>query len=177
MTSTKLNLVDFDKVYTLMQQNFPIDEFRTYKHQKSLLDNPNYQILVLYTKNNDIKAFIETWEFDKYIYVDHLVVNPDFQGQGIGTKLLLELKNSTNKTIVLEVEPPVTLIQKRRIEFYTKNNFFLNPYPYIQPPISPGKNTIPLMIMTSDKEMSENEFNEIVSLLYQEVYQVNNVQK
>ncbi len=59
MTSTKLNLADFDKVYTLMQQNFPIDEFRTYKHQKSLLDNPNYQILVLYTKNNEIKAFFK----------------------------------------------------------------------------------------------------------------------
>ncbi len=43
----KLLMIDFDKIYDLMETSFPNDEYRTYHEQKQLLSNPLYQIYVL----------------------------------------------------------------------------------------------------------------------------------
>ena len=37
----KLLEEDFDKVYRIMEESFPIDERRTYEEQKALLNNKN----------------------------------------------------------------------------------------------------------------------------------------
>ena len=41
----------------------------------------------------------------------------------------------------------------------------------MQPSITQGRESIPLRIMTSGGAVSEQEFNDIVALLYSEVYQ------
>ena len=63
-------------------------------------------------------------------------------------------------------------MKKRRIGFYERNGFFLNEYPYVQPPISQGRKPVPLMIMTSGAAISEKEFEEIRNTLYKEVYKI-----
>ncbi|MBO7288483.1 MAG: hypothetical protein J6V03_00640, partial [Clostridia bacterium] len=78
----------------------------------------------------------------------------------------------TNKLICLEVEPPQSEITKRRVGFYKRNGFYLNEYPYIQPPISNGKNPVPLMIMTSGHKVNRKEFNLIKEYIYRNVYNV-----
>ena len=89
-----------------------------------------------------------------------------------GAELLKEITSFYQKTICLEVEPPADEMTKRRVDFYKRNGFFLNEYPYTQPPISKGKNPVPLMIMSSGKELSEPEFHIIKEKLYCEVYKV-----
>ena len=74
--------------------------------------------------------------------------------------------------ICLEVEFPDNEISRRRIGFYERNGFVLNNYPYIQPPISEGRNPVPLKIMTTDKGITEEQFNKIRALLYKYVYNV-----
>ena len=59
---------------------------------------------------------------------------------------------------------------KRRIAFYERNGFFLNKYDYIQPPMSKGKNPVPLLVMTSGGKVSAKRFDEIKKCLYREVY-------
>ena len=96
-----------------------------------------------------------------------------FRNRGCGSLVLNEVKNKTEKLICLEVEPPETEISKRRVEFYKRNGFFLNNYPYMQPPISKGKSMIPLMIMTSNRSINVNEFTNIKKILYKNVYNYN----
>ena len=74
--------------------------------------------------------------------------------------------------ICLEVELPDCEIAKRRIEFYKRNGFFLNEYPYEQPAITKGRKPLPLMIMTSGSEITKDRFDDIKVLLYKCVYQV-----
>lgn len=169
----KMNEKDFDKVFDLMVQSFPDDERRTYEDEKALLDNPAFQIYVLPNEDEtDVRGFLAVWNFEKFTYFDHFAVNPNYRNGGIGTKMLTELVKKFDKTICLEVEPPETEMTKRRVAFYERNNFFLNEYDYMQPPMSEGKSAIPLKIMTCGKHISQAEFEEIKSTLYKNVYGV-----
>lgn len=166
----KLKNQDFDKVYDLMEQSFPSDEYRPYEEQKALLNNPAYSVYVLYNESQDIKAFIGVWNFHEFAFIEHFAVNPAYRNGGIGAGMLNEMVKLLGKRVCLEVEPPETEMASRRICFYMRNNFFLNEYPYMQPPISQGKKAIPLLIMTSGSKVNEDIFTQIKSTLYKEVY-------
>lgn len=162
----KMKREDFDEIFSIMEQSFPTDERRPYGEQKELLDKSEYSIYITEQKN----AFIGVWEFDKLVFIEHFAVSKDSRNTGIGGKMLSEFLNSQEKVVCLEVELPLTDIAKRRIGFYERNGLFLNEYEYFQPPISKGKNKVPLMIMTSKSKVGEDVFNKIKDTLYKEVY-------
>lgn len=165
----KMKKEDFDRVYAIMEQSFPTDERRPYDEQKALLDIPEYAIYVTPLVN----AFIATWEFDRFVFVEHFAVTSDCRNTGLGSRMLSEFLEKQNKTVCLEVELPDTDLAKRRIGFYERNGFFLNEYEYFQPPISSGKQIIPLGIMTSCGKADQVTFDRIRNILYKEVYKYN----
>ena len=167
----KLKPEDFDKVFQIMELSFPEDEHRTYEEQKELLNNSLYQIYILPDESGEnIKAFVAVWEFDEMVYIEHLAVNPEFRNGGLGAMILQELISRSDKQICLEVEPPKETMAIRRIGFYERNGFFLNEYDYMQPAISKGRKPIPLLIMTSGRKISKEEFDRIRIVLYTKVY-------
>lgn len=172
-TLETLQVKDFDKVYSIMEESFPIDERRTYEEQKALLDNELYNIYVLYDNENDnIKAFIAIWSFDDFAFVEHLAVSSLYRNGGIGALILQEVKKLLSSMICLEVELPEEEMARRRIGFYERNGFYYNDYEYMQPAISKDRNEIPLRIMTTGGKVIEDRFNEIKSILYKNVYGV-----
>lgn len=161
---------DFDQIYSLMENSFPFDEYRSYDEQKALLENPVFSIYLLRDNNMSIKAFISDWEFDNFVFVEHFAVNPEYRNNGLGACVLKKRIKMSDKMICLEVEPPETNMSRRRIKFYKRNGFFLNKYPYIQPAISRGRKPIPLMLMTSPALIDQEQFKQIQDTLYREVY-------
>ena len=169
----ELQVKDFDKVYSIMEESFPIDERRTYEEQKALLDNELYNIYVLYDNENDnIKAFIAIWSFDDFAFVEHFAVSSLYRNGGIGALILQEVKKLLSCMICLEVELPEEEMAKRRIGFYERNGLYYNEYEYMQPAISKDRNEIPLRIMTTGGKVTEDRFNEMKDILYQYVYGV-----
>lgn len=168
----KFNRSDFDNVYRLMSESFPTDEYRPYGEQLRLTDCSEYAIFGLRGANGTIKAFISVWDFNSFAYVEHFAVASTYRNGGVGANILGQLQNKIKKLIVLEVERPETEIARRRIKFYERNGFFLNDYDYVQPPISQGKNPVPLFIMSSKGKISEKQFVEIKEKLYSAVYGV-----
>lgn len=167
---TKLEFRYFDTIYSLMEESFPSEEYRSYDEQKALLNNPAYTIYVLNNEHQDIMAFIAVWEFDDFAFIEHFAVNPNYRNGGIGARVLNEMVELLSITVCLEVEPPETEMAKRRIGFYKRNKFFLNDYPYMQPSISPGKAAIPLLIMTTGGTVDEATFEQMKDTLYAKVY-------
>ena len=165
----EINIADFDKMFEIMEKSFPTDERRPKEEQKALFENPLYKVYCA----GEMKAFMAVWEFDSFVFLEHFAVSPVCRNEGLGSKMLEELKRIYNKKICLEVEPPETDTAKRRVNFYKRNGFYLNEYPYIQPPISKGKQPVPLMIMTSGGTIDKQEFEEIKNTLYKEVYKTN----
>ncbi len=162
---------DFDAVYSIMEKSFPSDERRSYEKQRALLDEKKYSVFALQGEKS-IKAFISTFVFNDFAYVEHFAVSPDFRNQGLGSIILNELKSTLNKSLCLEVELPNTELAKRRIDFYKRNGFYLNDYPYMQPPFSSDKNAVPLLVMTTERTLDKAEFERVKSVLYKEVYRV-----
>lgn len=174
MKLRKATLANFNNIFAIMEKSFPFDEYRTYQEQKKLLNDSRYKIYV-YSSTNDenISGFITVWKFDKFAYIEHFAVSPDYRNQGIGSQMLTELSQSLACQICLEVELPKTELAIKRIEFYKRNGFYLNDYPYVQPPYSKDKQEIPLLLMTTQKAINESEFEYIKFILYNNVYKVN----
>ncbi len=169
----ELQVKDFDKVYSMMEESFPVDERRTYEEQKALLDNEMYSIYILPdTENDNIKAFIAIWRFDDFAFVEHFAVSSLYRNGGLGALILQEVKKFLSSMICLEVELPEEEMAKRRIGFYERNGFYYNEYEYMQPAISKDRNEIPLRIMTTGGKVTEDRFNEMKDILYQYVYGV-----
>ena len=162
----KLENKEFDTVYAIMEQSFPLEEYRSYAGQKALLMDPAYAIYLVKEEDN-ILGFGAVWQLGKWLFLEHLAVDPRFRNRGIGAKLLGFL---AEKRCCLEVELPETDLARRRIGFYQRNGFFLNDYPYVQPSLGEGRSPVPLSIMTSGSAISPEEFAQVQKLLYSRVY-------
>lgn len=79
--------------------------------------------------------------------------------------------------IILEVEPPITPVQKKRIEFYRGLGFYFNPYEYYQPPLSEDKNVVHLFLMSYPEPLDPTTFSLYKKILYNEVYKVKDHKK
>ncbi len=169
----QLQAEEFDNAYEIMRDSFPPNEIRSREHQRALLLKSGYKIYVLKDESaQTIKAFLATYDFDEFLFVEHFAVSKEYRNQGIGSTMLTELQKTTDKPICLEVEEPNTELSVRRIEFYKRNGFFLNEHTYIQPAIEEGKEPIPLKIMSTNKLLDVKQFTKIKKTLYKEVYGV-----
>lgn len=165
----RLTKNDFNALFALMEKSFPVDEFRVREQQKALFSDDSYVVYGL-KDGNALKAFVSIWQFDDFVFIEHFAVNPLYRNNGLGGKILNDLLKKQKKQVCLEVELPTTVIARRRIGFYERNGFFLNLYPYEQPPLSQGKKALPLHVMTSGGFADEQRFRRIKSALYKKVY-------
>ncbi len=166
---TKLNPDHFDQVFKMMEESFPIDEYRPYEEQKKILNNPLYCMYTL-QEAEQIQAFIALWVFEDFAYIEHFAVDAQFRGGGTGSRFLQDVVKLAGKPVYLEVEPPETDMAKRRITFYQRNGFCLNLYPYMMPSYGKGRKAVPLLIMSSGGPISQETFEHLKETLYTLVY-------
>lgn len=164
----KLDIKEFDAVFSIMERSFPKEEYRPYESQKALLCDPAYAIYTA-KEGGSIVGFAAVWEQETILFLEHLAVAPDCRNGGIGGQLLAYITGSA-KRVCLEVEPPENALTRRRIGFYERNGFFFNGYPYMQPSLGRGRSPVPLYIMTSGSTVTPEEFARMKDLLYSRVY-------
>lgn len=163
---------EFDIIWNLFVESFRTDERRDKEKQFELLSNPLYHLETLQNNKKAI-AYIAYWNFDDFLYVEHLATAPEMRGQGIGKNILKELIERVNKLTVLEVEKPHDNIAKRRIQFYKRLGFQVNDYEYFQPSYGKDKNEVPLLFLSNPRQISYIEFDRIRKTIYREVYHKN----
>ena len=167
-----MNEREFDKIFALMEKSFPESERRTYAGQKELLADPYYRLITETDNNNQIVAFLATWEFSLFRFVEHIAVNPVMRGSGIGGKMMIAYIEESKKPILLEVEHPDTELAQRRIGFYERLGFHLNPFEYVQPSLQKGQDDLPLKIMSYPQFLTGEEFVLYKENLYRNVYKI-----
>lgn len=164
---------DFDEIYEMIVSSFPEHENRGYEKQKELLCNPKFHIYVMKADDtNQIKGFISIWDIEDYAFIDHFAVSSKIRNEGIGSKILKELSTSINKNVFLEVDIPETDIARRRIQFYERNGYYLNPFHYELPALFKGGHPVELMIMSSDALLTEAKFMSLTKELLEVAYGV-----
>ncbi|MFC5448661.1 GNAT family N-acetyltransferase [Paenibacillus aestuarii] len=162
----------FDQVYAMMKASFPEIERRTYAGQKELLSDPHYRLITETDDHGSLIAILAVWEFPLFRFVEHIAVHPSIRGGGLGGKLMAAYINESTKPVILEVEPPESVLAERRINFYQRLGFQLNPFDYLQPPLQKGLPDLPLKIMSYPVSLEETEFSLFKDILYTNVYKV-----
>ncbi|ETT50248.1 MULTISPECIES: GNAT family N-acetyltransferase [unclassified Paenibacillus] len=164
--------VEFNEIFAIMEASFPVSEIRTRTGQQALLDRPNYHLYTSKDAEGEILAFLAAWELPELRFIEHIAVNPECRSGGIGRKLMSSYLMRSDKPVLLEVEPPDGELEQRRIGFYERLGFYLNPYNYMQPPLRAGQADLPLRIMTYPEPVTMKEFRRFRDILYTEVYGV-----
>lgn len=161
--------MDFEAVYKILDQSFDPSLHRSYDRQKKLTDNPLFNI-VTKEKEGKTLGFITYWDFDSFIYAEHLAVDEALRGNGLGAELVKEVLN-LGKPLILEVEPPETEIDKRRVKFYERLGLIFHNYEYYQPPYDKKFDFEKLFVMAS-KELNKEEFLKAVDKIFKNVYEI-----
>ncbi|TYR79509.1 GNAT family N-acetyltransferase [Priestia megaterium] len=106
--------------YEKLNQYFPVEEMKSKEHIELLLRERSD----IYHKNEGPHHVLMYVETDDFIFIDYLFVSKDARGQGLGGKLLDELK-SHQKPIILEVEPInyKDSDSEKRLYFYKRADF------------------------------------------------------
>ncbi|WP_462406336.1 GNAT family N-acetyltransferase [Gracilibacillus sp. Marseille-QA3620] len=106
--------------YNKLKEYFPKEEMKSKEHFDALLNNKNKNYYIDEGKNH-ILLYAER---DEFIFIDYLYVIGNVRGNGIGKKLLEQLKLK-GKPIFLEVEPVNETEQdtERRLRFYKREGF------------------------------------------------------
>lgn len=161
---------DFNTIYELMENAFPPEEYRSYTEQKALLEREDYHIHV-YENQGKLAAFCAIYNLPELAFIEHIAVNEDFRGQGMGSKIMKEVITSSDKPIILEVEPPDSEENAaRRVRFYEKLGFHLHDWPYEQPPLRQGEGPLPLQLMSYPHAYDIEAFGRVKDTILQNVY-------
>ncbi len=174
MEFVNLKVEDYPAFLKLYTKSFPDNERRDYRdagHLADFIKMKGGKFRAFAAKDGDLfLAFLSYWVFEGYVYIEHFAVDPLLRGKRIGTEMLNHLFKEVSPDVLIEVELPGTPKTDRRIKFYERNGFRTREeINYVQPPYSPEKGSLPMLLMThgnvnlhnmdSIKEMLEEVYN------------------
>lgn len=170
MKFRKVDKSEFNKVFEVLEKSFPLSEYRTYNEQMRLMELPYFEAMLI-EDENDILGILIEWRLDNAIYLEHLAVNPDIRGKGLGSKLMREYLAQVDGVVVLEVEDIETEIAQRRIGFYQRLGFTLSDISFKQPAFEGREDdTVQLRIMHYPKNVDNSRLVAIKNEILEKVY-------
>lgn len=138
--------------------SFPVYEQRDELQQIKAIGDSRYHLLVT-IKNENLLGFIAYWDFDTYVYIEHLAVNPAFRGESIGTTMLKTFDDVVKKQVLLEIDPVEDEVSEKRLRFYERLGYKKNPYTHTHPPYDSSFEPHKLIVLSLGRELSEDEYN------------------
>jgi ribosomal protein S18 acetylase RimI-like enzyme len=158
----------FPDLFNLYQESFPREERREWNALVAVL-NEKAICFSAVTCGTGVFGLVVFWEFDGFIYIEHLAVKPDHRGKGIAGSVL-GILHGIGKPILLEVEIPFDEASSRRVAFYNRCGFTALPCDYFQPPYREGELLLPMMLFSNQSEWEPEMLAGFIDLFQSEVY-------
>lgn len=165
-----------ETVWQLMVDSFTYEERRSRADQEAVMRHPDYRMQV-FRESGQVIGLIGYWLLKAGVFIEHFAVAPSHRNKGLGARFLKEacLQPYGDKTIILEVERPETDLARRRIGFYERAGFGLNPYNYMQPSYHEDGHQVPLFLMSYPQSLNYENFKSFRKELYEKVYNLETV--
>lgn len=144
--------------------SFPLHEQRESVSQEKILADPEYHFNLIYENDTFVGALL-CWDAGHFIYIEHLFILPEMRNQHYGEKALELLKRQSGKSILLEIDPPVDEVSKRRQAFYERCGFMKNPYPHVHPPYHLGNLGHDLVVLSCPDLLASAEYHRFAQYL------------
>lgn len=146
----------YGRAMELYRVSFPPHERREALSQERILADADYHF-ALACDGDTFVGLALFWETDGFVYVEHLCIVPELRGRRYGGQVL-ELLGQRGRVVILEIDPPVDDISRRRQGFYERSGFVVNPYPHVHPPYHAGCAGHGLVVMSSPRAISAEEY-------------------
>ena len=114
----------WEQAWRLYTESFPEHERRRISSHVMAAEDPRFHTEVA-VENGNLMAILFYWKLagDK-IYIEHIAVNPLMRGKNIGSTILHNFTTQNpDCTIILEIDPPVDEVSKKRLAFYERSGF------------------------------------------------------
>lgn len=161
---------EMNVVKQIYESSFPADERRDYDALLQLIESEPAFVVEAICCDDNVVGLITSWSFDEWRYIEHFAIDVTMRGKGVGETTLVRFLSSDLRPVVLEVEPPIDDVTRRRVGFYERLGFVLHAaYRYIQPPYDCDKNAVELCLMTYGAADTCN-LDEVTQLLHSRVY-------
>jgi len=161
---------NFEEVYDLYTSSFAKYARRTWAGLETVFNKkPSFHCNSIKVKG-EFAGFLNYWTFEKFTFIEHFAIHPNFRNSGLGSKVLKNFLAQNELPIIIETETPRNLIASQRIHFYERLNFYAISNFYMQPPYEGGQVMMSMLIMSNDYHFATKNFNQIKTTLYKEVY-------
>ena len=157
-------------VEALLHTAFPENERRDDDRQRWNADNEEQFHCLLASDDKSPVGVLTYWDFDTFIYIEHLAIDEALRGKGYGKDVLGTFFESHTKPVVLEVEQPTDETSRRRISFYERCGLHLWACDYRQPPYRAKDGWFPMYLMVTQGTSFEKEYPHIRETIYHKVY-------
>lgn len=144
-------------IWNIYEESFPIFEQRTIGNQEEVLKDDRYNCVAVLDKDF-VVGIIFYWKWDNYKYIEHLAIEKSLRGRNYGSKILEKIYDD-GEFVILEIDPPVDKISLKRLKFYENKSFRLQEFNHVHPPYRKEFKGHKLKVMSYNKNLSLNEYN------------------
>lgn len=144
----------YAEAINLYKISFPLHEQREEASQAAILTNSSYHFDTVCDYDKFIGEILY-WDIGEFRYIEHFCVLPSMRNHHYGQKILTALQDTP---LILEIDPPVDEISCRRKGFYERCGFVENRYPHTHPPYHKGNIGHDLVVMSSPKILTPEEY-------------------
>lgn len=150
----------FPAVWGIYQESFPLEEQRSISMQRAAWEDPGYEFLAI-IREGEVIGLLGVWHLEGVLFMEHFALSHSVRGSGIGSSLLKEyLATVPDEMVVLEIDPLVDEISRRRAEFYKRLGFHLTEHHHVQFPFRAEDSPLLLRIMSYPGYMSDAQYEE-----------------
>ena len=137
----------FAEFWDIYSTSFPLNERRVSIQQTDAFKKQEYQVNI-YLFDNHVVGFIAFWTTMDFIFIEHLAIAPEVRNMGLGSAILKRFTEREPIPVILEIEPPINDLTRRRIKFYESSGFIQNDHLHFQPPYHPEDQPLHLVILS-----------------------------
>ncbi|MGI6520833.1 MAG: GNAT family N-acetyltransferase [Fermentimonas sp.] len=157
----------WDIVWRLYEESFPVAERRKRAdHLRACSDSRFFPLSAW--EGRELIGLLFFWEWNSYRYLEHLAVTPSLRGQGHGSRMLRDLRDSEH-TVILEVDPLVNELSVRRLQFYERAGYTLTPYRFVHLPYRTEAEAQELLILSYPSMITKEQHNDFLQFVNEEV--------
>lgn len=153
----------FARAMELYSISFPAHEQRLAASQRRILHDEAYHFDLVQTQDS-FAGLLLYWEDPAFLYVEHFCILPALRGRGCGSRAL-ELLQAKGKPVILEIDPPLDEIARRRKGFYERCGFAETPFAHLHPPYRQNAAGHELVVMSSPAPLTRAEYDRFAAFL------------
>ncbi|MEG0498277.1 MAG: GNAT family N-acetyltransferase [Alistipes sp.] len=154
----------WDEAWELYQNSFPYKEIRSLEDHLQAMKDPRFAAEGIWLDDKLIGIFYYWRWRNEFYYGEHLAIIPELRNANMGSKVLTQFCAKI-KGVILEIDPPIDDISKRRKVFYERLGFVANPQEYLHPSFREPFLTHQLVLMSYPALLTNDEIREFADFI------------